>query len=710
MTKRRSEAGGFEDPANDLTELQVDQLAAIHAALNDDAAGWQQDVILNAVIEILTGGDYTCGELAAALNTMWVTQAITEVAVDRALADGRELELVVPNTSLGGRTKWTATAGARSDVEKNHLWAERVFGTFQKQMVERLADEGVELKPERYKRVAAQVLQALAVGAAGTFEVLAPGTSRLLRPVNFDRRAAERWLETKVEPASVRDGCKILVMASLNPLDEFGSEVVHLLVMGNLLRGVMTRQDVPDPVDLGGTRLLLDTSVLVDLIDEDTNAQHQLLQVVALTQRLGGVVVVAEQTMEEWARLWDAADREQPRQLEAAALAAHADLLVRNKLVQIFIRVRSKDQSVNWPRFEVGRRDLAARLNELGIVARPSGNNTPADQDLEGRAAAEIRKVDEERESRGRQRRHTAVAADATSLAMIARWRLQAPQHPAAGYFCARDTLTGKAFGRLFPTDMAPLTVNPEGWLLCMARLVTGDPAEKRRLVEVVGSNVVSETFFGMATGYSVEDALHVSNIMNEDGSLSPRDLQTMVQLDFEGAMEGPSDDLARSRAEEALRRRSSRRDERALRLEAASIDDSQRAAEREKAADDQVREAERRREQDVTRVTADLDRVHAKELAGLDRKMKKSQRKARATLRWVITVACTVICIGTVTVFWMTAGRPSGGWPALHLFGVLGVFLLGADAALHPEKPTWELFLAAGWGVVFTVLGAALG
>lgn len=46
-----------------------------------------------------------------------------------------------------------------------------------------------------------------------------------------------------------------------------------------------------------------------------------------------------------------------------------------------------------------------------------------------------------------------------------------------------------------------------------MARLVTGDPAEKRRLVEVVGSNVVSETFFGMATGYSVEDALHVSNI-----------------------------------------------------------------------------------------------------------------------------------------------------------------------------------------------------
>lgn len=169
--------------------------------------------------------------------------------------------------------------------------------------------------------------------------------------------------------------------------------------MGNLLRGVMTRQDVPDPVDLGGTRLLLDTSVLVDLIDEDTNAQHQLLQVVALTQRLGGVVVVADQTMEEWARLWGAADQEQPRQLEAAALAANADVLVRNKIVQIFIRVRSKDQSVNWPRFEVGRRDLAARLNELGVVVRPSGNNTPVDQELEGRAAAEIRKVDEERET-----------------------------------------------------------------------------------------------------------------------------------------------------------------------------------------------------------------------------------------------------------------------------------------------------------------------
>jgi hypothetical protein len=67
--------------------------------------------------------------------------------------------------------------------------------------------------------------------------------------------------------------------------------------------------------------------------------------------------------------------------------------------------------------------------------------------------------------------------------------------------------------------------------------------------------------------------------------------------------------------------------------------------------------------------------------------------------------VACTVICIGAVTVFWMTAGRPSGWWPALHQVGVLGVLLLGADAALHPEKPTWELFLAAGWGVVFTVV-----
>ncbi len=86
------------------------------------------------------------------------------------------------------------------------------------------------------------------------------------------------------------------------------------------------------------------------------------------------------------------------------------------------------------------------------------------------------------------------------------------------------------------------------------------------------------------------------------------------------------------------------------------------------------------------------------------------SQRAARASLRWVITVACTVICIGVVTVFWMTAGRPSGGWPVLHVLGVLGVFLFGADAALHPDKSTWELLLAAIWGVVFTFLGAALG
>ena len=77
---------------------------------------------------------------------------------------------------------------------------------------------------------------------------------------------------------------------------------------------------------------------------------------------------------------------------------------------------------------------------------------------------------------------------------------------------------------------------------------------------------MVREGFLGMATGFTVDDALSLAELLTDGGILDPVDVRTAVQLRLEETFEGHIDDRARVVGMEVVRRRSERRDARARR------------------------------------------------------------------------------------------------------------------------------------------------
>lgn len=694
----------------DEDELRLDQLAVVHAALNPDSLKWQQDVIVTAAVELLASRDLTCEQITKALRQMWATTAISDVVVAESLESGREAGLVAPSTTLSGEERWQATDNARKDSEGDRAWARAKLEDFSAAVDQQLEERGLECGPAQRTKLVSATLQALAVAASGVYEVDDSDPEGLLRPVRFDLQRAHEWVRTQVEPRSVRDACLPLVDAAADPLDPFGNAVVHLLVVGNLLRGVMARHDVSGAPDLSNLRLLLDTSVLTDLVDDGSDAQQQLERAITLTNECGGQVVVAEHTLDEWERLWVAADQQRPEQADRMQLAAHTDVLAENPFVAAFYRQKQNDPKLRWARFQVGRRNIRTKLEDLGVVVRDAGNRRDADRDRVAAAKEALTKLNDKRKGKGNRkgpwhRGAAAIAADAESVAMILRWRARERSSAlGAGYFCARDTMTNKACAPLREEgDTRPLVVSPAGWVMLMARLAVGDPEQRQGLVELVGSNVVRETFLSMATMYTAEDALRCAEVLREDGHLAPEDLRTVVQLELDDVLGSESTSLLV--AEEAIRLRSARRDERARRAAEIAERERDRALTEqqelrstlEKAS--QRHEAELRRQEVAVREEAEAAKSQTAHI----------ERHHRVVVRSLVTALAVALVVGGFVIAGLVAGEaPDKQGYVVRTLVTLGVLIAGIDSARHPDLGRAAILgriIRIGLGLVATVL-----
>jgi hypothetical protein len=626
-----------------INELEIERLAATHAAIDPTRTAWRSDILLSACVELLSAkGEMTQTTLLAGVNALWKTTAVTAPQLAATLEQAKSAGLVRRISDVSDIEKWVATETAKAESKTDLEWVEKIIRAFRQALGDRieLLHPGEPAPPS--DRVAEHLLHLLTVGAQGTFTV-GNGIGSTLRPLQFDGDAVEKEL-SKLQPKQRRRLVKELLDAVMDPGDDLGNDVLHMLVVGNILRGVLTKRDVMVGKPLDGVRLLLDTSSIVDLISDGLPTKEVLEQVLELTTRTGATVIVAEHTIEEWRGVWDAADAEMARAKIVDDVDPHLHYFAGNPFVSEYLRRRSQDSALTWERFRIGIRDLQQFLKGYDIEVRPAYNDTTEDENFHGRFFEEFARLDASLPKRPRKRK--ATQADAASCTMLARWRRKGTAQPAAAYFLAKDSLTGRVYKTLVPSDTVPLVVNPAGWLAYVAAMVTDDPKKRTELAEMLGSAVVRESFFKVANRYTANEALELSQMLVKDNKLSPHDVRTIVQMDFTDLLNGneaTANDRALAAAGSVLRRRNEVANERAQR---------------------EVEEAALLKQEAMTTQQRSTDVVKTKEaeLGNLHDRLAESERQRQEDVegwrrrysRMMRTVGCAVTAVSVVIVLYL--------------------------------------------------------
>jgi hypothetical protein len=652
----------FDEGAADLIGVRVDQFAALRAALDSDRQAWQQDILMTAAVDLVATRELTSAELTRAINEAWATSAVTEVMVEQALLRARELRLVESlQASFSGRAKWRASAGGRRDTEQDRAWARHTMDGFEAGLAEFLDLATPRPSSDKLPRLADLLVEALADGCAGVYEVDAQDLHRRLKPVRYEAQRVRTFIDTKVQPKSVRGPLWSAALAAMDPADPFGNDVIHLIVVGSLLRGLLGRHDLPAQMSLAGLRVLVDTSVLKDLATDPLPAHQQLVKTFELVIQFGGEVIVAEHTLDEIERLWTAADDQRPSRLRSLGASGQVLLCTAdNPFVQAYGMALATQPELSWPRFQVGRRNPRSQLESLGVQIRSCPD---ALAPLVSDAAATLKAATEH--PAGRRRGRPAIAADAQSLAMLATWRDDAAgQIPAGAYFLARDTLAPQAYRQMKPKDSHTLVVNPEGLLLFASRLGGGDQTEAIRLVDVVGRSMIREGFLGLASGFTVDDGLTLATLLAENDLVDPADIRLAVQLRLEETFDERIDDAAKAVGLEVIRRRGERRDARARRAEEqADRERTALSAERDRlAAESAAGIAEARREADRRVAEANAEADSRIEISKAD-----AHDRAELARRIAASIVALVVVVAAVAISWSALGIPSGRVVALE-------------------------------------------
>ena len=561
---------GVEEPDS----LELERIIATHIALNPERREWRHDIVVSTVVEVLVGGDRTTDELLVAVNRTLRTRTVLAPEFARVLEDAEAAGLIVKPMALSGIERWQVTSLAREEAAEDRAWGKRVYADFEADVARELADDGLDVSTQRAQKAARHLLGALSEGA-GNYDV-AEGLEGLLHPIDFDRPAVQRALAA-VDPRPLRHALLGLAEEAMDPDEPFGNDLVHLLVVSNLLHGFATRRDLPEAARLDGVRVLLDTSALFDLIADGTPEQKLLHDMLELSERAGVEVVVAEHTLDEWERVWVGAEYENPRSHEAENLDPLVDRITRNAFITEFLRRRKSQKQMTWGRFETQARSLRGLLEALPfpVNIRPAGNNTEQDKAVVAAALEKITALSQDPDVPGK-RKGRAGAADAEAVAMIARWRdSDATSVRCCAYFVAEDYLTTRAYRELYVGDPHPMTLNVAGWTAYLAATITDDPAEKAALASVMGSAIVRESLFGVATSYTLEEAITLSKLLSEDGrNIAIADARAAIQLDFKQLLDETGErprDKVNAAAAQLMRNRNARRNERALRITAGA-------------------------------------------------------------------------------------------------------------------------------------------
>jgi len=566
------------EPANDdvvgeAPTAELQRLAATRAALDPERRALRADIVLSAIIEYLAvNGESARKTIIEGVRTIWKTDSITDFEIDSALSQGQSISLINKVSGRNASEHWRATEDAVRESHEDRSWAQMAYERFLESIGEQLSRRQLDISHDKRTEIGKRLLTAFANGSLVEGESPILGVNAL-RPVEF---AADRIREEVAaqQGDELRDATMELVEIALDPDDEFANELIHLLIVGTVLQTFLSKRDLGVAPDLTGMRLMLDTPILVDLVDEGTSSQRIAKELVSMSRRLGIEVVVGKHVIEELERLWTAAIDERPERLDGRTTVQGFARLISsrysNPFVRQFVRLKSEGKSLRWSQFKIERSSIRPLLSDLDVRIVENEYDGEADRECLDGLVAELLRLSADRNTPGSRTRSTA-RTDATSALMVGRWREEVLMVPCSAYIVSPEHLTEVAYCSVFDGDSVSLIARPAAWLAFVASLVADDPGKRAEIAEVIGNAVFRDSFFGLATAYTLDSAVKLAEMLQEHNKLSLEDSRELARIsvsDFlEANAEENDEDAIQAVAMEAILQRSARRDSRARRV-----------------------------------------------------------------------------------------------------------------------------------------------
>ena len=691
MTSAPSEAASLLGSVikTDEQDLRISQLVASYSLLNPQRRDRRRDIVLSTLVAVLAERQpMSSPRLFRAIREMWKTSTLTDDALSGALEDARAAGLIAEHRENGEKA-YSVSSGAAEETRHDQDYVVNLLRDFQNQISERSADyPNFSSEPQKQVRLMREVLTAIAKACQDSYAIDAPGTSKSVRPLSVSQSASIRYANN-LTPASIRSPVKDLALDALDNGELFGNEVVHLIVVSGLLLGLTTQRGISTEPTLENTKIILDTSCLIDLASPHDHPGHKALrELISLSDRCKANLVVAQHTIDEWDRLWDGADREMAY-AEARVEAITSPImarLVNNPFVVAHIDYRNGDGSYSWIRWSEEKRDLRQLLKSFPITVEDYIEEDEVDRERREQLSAILRELSAERGSRSR--RKAATEADARSASMVAKWREIYGQSSAV--FVAKDNLTNRAYARCFP-DAQPLVIWPTVWLQYVGCLVVDDSVSQIDIADLIADVAVRDTVLSMAGAHTLDEVLDFSDLLTSEGieisAQLARDLDDPLMFDAADVLHQESGEDFLIRAQTAIARRGSRRNQRATYREAR--------LETEISAVQQVAD-DRSSEADTQRTRAESEQQRADNATCERDTLRQSNLRLRRMIHAVSASGVALILLGTLSGW----GFLSGWAFVLGVVGAIAGVLYAYHWVSNAESTPSRMWIA-GFGQV---------
>jgi hypothetical protein len=651
-------------------------LAAARAALDPDRHYWRSDILISSIIEILSTRALSERELLKHVKKLMLTSAVNLNELRDGLACA-EKALLIEHRGSGRDVRWTVTPESARDAKDDRDAAKEIIIRLEKDLRNRLDEllEGQEeISQERAGRLARYLIGAYMSASQRVFDgVLRAADPLSLDAIDFELAAVDLYLREHVRPPSVATELIHLARAAFDPTDDFGTEILHLIVTGRVLQGMIARHDLPGPSLVSGSLLLLDTSALVYRL-EPTGPHPQILEEVLVASRQAGCdVVVTRAVIDEWERLWRAADKEAPSLVNpATGLPSLSWRLRGNPVLRSWLLKSEAGQPQTWSQFKKHNEQIGVWLTRHDVrIIKDSDTNS----EIVERMQTELMRLSD---AAANQLRSAATArTDAVSAALVAEARYRDPAPVPRSWFIAQDRLTNKAYAAVQPDDRFPVAATVEAWLLLLSSTRPRDSAEVCDLAKLVGESVVLNSFLAISAGFGIADAEEIVELLTQESSEDPEDLAEDLRTDFLAqAYSDTADGPAKLLRHRALRR------ERRVRTMVAEA-----AAAQEKGADQEAQ------------------KDHLDSGGGQVADLERSRQRWRRGCGLVGSLA--VIALGIVlsaflwAPVWVVAGA-AVGWVAIGCEG--------SRWLRDPNVKALGFLLALGATIAWAVLGSIIG
>ena len=424
-------AVGEESEGTDsCREATLEQLAAVGAVLNHERLATEHDIVIQAALEPLRDGPKAEDWLVAHLEGIWPGAGINSARLAAALGVARQADLAI-RSSRNGQVEWALTPKASAEVGRMRDWARDILEATARQVREQLASAGRDITESEALLWTGRLKHALLVGVRGSFaayngDVIHNGDS-LLAARHYDLAALRK---TVLETAGNESDAELLLslaMNAVNPVTDFGNDLVTTITVGYMLHAFIGRLDhLRDRAAIGslkGEYALLDTTVLPLLLGAPEQAQSLHRAITAATEA-EMIVIVPEHYLTELQELVNGIygdNRDLIRQVETDKIKPlDLSAVIDNEVLSLWLRGLAAGIYGNFAEFRAAASRLGGTLRTYGVRVEPHGNK-PSDNAKRFVAplAAEVAK-------RRRTRTTAALARDAEAMAMAYRLRRSA--------------------------------------------------------------------------------------------------------------------------------------------------------------------------------------------------------------------------------------------------------------------------------------------